>query len=579
MSNRLTNILAVLLLIFVFAITVFSMEDDSLTMDELAHLPAGYSYLTQKDMRLNPEHPPLIKDLAAIPLLFIKNIHFPSDIKAWTDDINGQWDFGNNFLFHSQNPADEMIFWGRIPMILVLILLGFYIFKWARELFGNKASLLALFLFSFSPTFLTHGRLVTTDVGAAAGIFIATYYFIRALQKPVMKNIVFAGIAFGLAELCKFTVILLLPFFILLGLTWWMFKSKKLLETLKVLILVFVIGYLLVWPVYLYHTWNYPQEKQARDIAFLMTSHPIKFLGPMLVEMTKISVLRPYAQYLFGLSLVYQRGTGGNTGYFLGEVSASGWKDYFPIVYLIKEPLPFHILTLIALISVLWSIRKFWQRTFGRFKNWVGLHFVEFSMLIFILIYWVFSLTSNLNIGVRHLLPLFPFTMVLVAAITTKWLKPPFSKVKYVFLAILVLWQITSIARVYPSFLSYCNQLAGGPNQCSFYVVDSNLDWGQDLKRLAKWAEDNKIDKIFVDYFGGADIQYYLKEKFVPWWGTKNPNEFPKKNYLAVSTTFLQGGRGKPVAGFTQNFGYYNWLDKYTPIAKIGYSIFVYYIP
>src|SRR3989344_1057643 len=181
MPNRLTNLIAAGLLIFVFLITVFSMKDDSLTMDELAHLPAGYSYLTQKDMRLNPEHPPLIKDLAAIPLLFIPNINFPSDIKAWKTDINGQWDFGNALLFHSGNPAEKMIFWGRIPMILILVLLGFYIFKATKEFFGNKAGLLALFLFSFSPAFLAHGRLVTADVGAAAGALIATYYFIKAL--------------------------------------------------------------------------------------------------------------------------------------------------------------------------------------------------------------------------------------------------------------------------------------------------------------------------------------------------------------------------------------------------------------
>src|SRR3989338_7641271 len=218
MTNRQTNIIASVLLIFVFVITVASMSGDSVTMDEVAHLPSGYSYLTQKDMRLNPEHPPLVKDLAAIPLLFIKGIEFPYDIKAWQSDVNGQWDFGFNFLYGRGNPVDKMIFWGRIPMILILILLGFYIFKWSRELFGNNGALLALLLFSFSPTFLAHGRLVTTDVGAAAGALIATYYFIKALgsagastelsrmsSPQAKKSILKAGIVFGLAELAKFS--------------------------------------------------------------------------------------------------------------------------------------------------------------------------------------------------------------------------------------------------------------------------------------------------------------------------------------------------------------------------------------
>ena len=168
MSNRTTNIIAVILLSFMLVLAVSSMSGDSLTMDELAHLPAGYSYLTQKDMRLNPEHPPLIKDLAGIPLLFIKAlspdgqaIKFPSNIKEWKEDVNGQWGFGNKFLFKVGNPADKMIFWGRIPMIGILILLGFFVFRWTKEIFGNKAAILSLFLSllaisnfpSFSPSF------------------------------------------------------------------------------------------------------------------------------------------------------------------------------------------------------------------------------------------------------------------------------------------------------------------------------------------------------------------------------------------------------------------------------------------
>ena len=188
MSDSVTYIIATFLLIFVFIVSILSIRNDSLTMDELAHLPAGYSYLTQKDMRLNPEHPPLIKDLSALPLLFIGDIRFPSEINPWKEDVNGQWDFGNYFLFKSGNPAELMIFWSRIPIIFILLLLGFYVFRWTKEIFGNKASLLALFLFSFSPTLLAHGRLVTTDVGAAAGVLIATYYFIKFLNNNSWKN-------------------------------------------------------------------------------------------------------------------------------------------------------------------------------------------------------------------------------------------------------------------------------------------------------------------------------------------------------------------------------------------------------
>lgn len=579
MSNRATNIITAVLLVFMFCLAVFSMKDDSATMDEVAHLPAGYSYLTQRDMRLNPEHPPLLKDLAALPLLFIKGINFPSEIKDWKEDVNGQWGFGYNFLYKSGNPADLMIFWGRIPMILVLILLGFYIFKWSREIFGNKAALLSLFLFSFSPTFLAHGRLVTTDVGAAAGVFIASYYFLKALKESSRKNIILAGISFGLAELCKFSVILLIPFFAFLSLVWWLIKLGALKQALKVFVLVMVIGFIVIWPVSQYHVANYPAERQVRDTQFLLSSHPIRWSGPVLSWAAQQPILRPYAQYFLGLFLVFQRARYGNTTYFLGEVSATGWKNYFPVVYAIKETLVFHILTLIALLYAAWTIKKpFWVHPWQRLVPWIRNSFPVFAFLSFIGLYWATSLSSNLNIGVRHLLPVFPFTIVLITGVIAGLLRPPLLRLKYLFLVILIVWQISSVLRVFPHFLAYFNELAGGPDKGYVYAADSNLDWGQDLKRLEKWVNDREIDKIYIDYFGGGDPEYYLKEKYSPWQGTRDPKELPKGSYLAVSATFLQGGRGLPAPGFNQSSGYYRWLYNYTPIAKIGYSIFVYYI-
>ena len=585
LSNRLTNLIAAFLLTFVFLTAVFSMKGDSVTMDEVAHLPAGYSYLTQKDMRLNPEHPPLIKDLAAIPLLFIKNIKFPSEIDAWQKDINGQWVFGYNFLYHSGNPVDKMIFWGRIPMILILVLLGFYVFKWTKELFGNKAALLALFLFSFSPTFLAHGRLVTTDVGAATGVFIATYYFIKFLKNSSRKNLIFAGLALGFAQLLKFSVILLFPFFGILIFVWAIINSKNFKNALKIFIIyclrfvaILAVCFLLIGVVYQYHVWNYPPERQVQDAKVFLSAYPDFIQKPILWAADK-PALRPYAQYFTGLFMVFHRAAFGNTTYFLGEVSNLGWKNYFPIVYLIKEPLSFHILTLIALLYAAWKIKKpFWVKPFSRAKNWIKDHFPECSMLAFIGLYWVVSLTSNLNIGVRHLLPIFPFTILLVSATAISWLKSPFLKLKSIFLAGLLLWQAISVISIYPHFLAYFNELAGGPNQGYIYTVDSNLDWGQDLKRLKKWVDEKGIDKIYVDYFGGGDAEYYLKEKYAPWWGQRKPEELPRGSYLAISATLLQGGRGIPVPSLNQPSGEYRWLDEYQPIIMIGYSIFVYYI-
>ncbi|MFH1451412.1 MAG: glycosyltransferase family 39 protein [bacterium] len=591
LRQEITTFLAAAMLIFMLSIAFFSVKNDSLTMDELPHIPAGYSYVSQKDMRLNPEHPPLIKDMAGIPLLFIKEIRFPAEISSWTGKTNDQWSFGSDFLFRVGNPTEKIIFWARVPMLLILLILGIYIFKWAKELFGNKAALLALFLFSFSPTIITHGRLVTTDVGAAAGIFIATYYFIKFLHDGSRKNLIISGITLGIAELIKFSTFLLLPFFGILIFCLAIIRAKDFKSFLKgflslgiKLIAIIAISYLVIITVYQFHVWNYPPERQVVDSAFSLASYSFRFLADPVIWMADKPLTRALGQYLLGFLMVTQRATGGNTTYFMGEVSNLGWKAYFPTVYLLKEPLSFHILSLFALICTISALirrtitKPLWKNSYPRLKEWLAEHFAEFAMLVFIFIYWTSSLTSNLNIGVRHLIPVLPLTMVLVAGIVAKTLTPPYLKLKYAFLGILIAWQAFSVINVYPHFLAYFNELAGGPNNGYTYAVDSNLDWGQDLKRLRMWIDENKIDKIYIDYFGGGDLKYYLGDKYEGWWGTRDQNDLPPGGYLAVSATFLQAGKGKVIPGFEQPSGFYLWLNNYEPVAKIGYSIFIYRI-
>lgn len=577
--------LVALILGAMFFMALASMKNDSLTFDEVAHLPAGYSYLTQKEYRLNPEHPPLIKDIAALPLLFQK-INFPSYLKSWQEDANGQWDFGNKFLYHSGNNPDKIIFWARFPMILIMLFLGWFIYKWTKEILGRKTAFLALFLYSFSPTILAHGRFVTFDVAAAAGFFIATYYFIRVLKDASLKNIIIAGLVFGASQLVKFSLFLLVPFFIILTSAWIYPNRKKYkiyLKYLKVLILTLVIGYLLIYPVYLYHVWNYPLEKQTSDIKSISSTFGSKTMVNTIIWMSNKKILKPYTQYSLGLFMTLNRTAGGNNAYFLGQVSSKAWWYYFPIIYFIKEPLALHVLIIIAAFVALKKLRP------SLFS-----HFPVFAMFLFIVIYWLSSVTGNLNIGIRHLLPVFPFTYILVSRQITEWLKiekesdSPLKLIRSYFkslgkkfiLVILLVWYLVSVVKIFPNFLAYFNEIAGGPDNGYKYVTDSNLDWGQDLKRLAKFVDKNdKIDKIYVDYFGGDEPTRLLGEKYAGQWLNFDSEEKAKGKWLAISLNSLQGGRAKPAKGFNQPTDYYKWLDKYEPIARIGYSIFVYYIP
>jgi len=589
MSNKSANIIAAILISTMGLMSFLSILNDSFTFDETAHVAAGYSYLTQKDMRLNPEHPPLIKDISALPLLFLKP-NFPENDALWQNAAPGRWwdqfDVASLFLYRSGNNPGQILFWSRTPIILMTLLLGFYVFRWTKELFGNKAGVIALLLFSFSPTILAHGRLVTTDVGAAAAVLIATYYFVKFLRESSAKNLIKAGIFLGVAELTKFSAILLFPFFGILIFFWVLIKSPGLVNFLKsffryisLFILILTVSYAVVWLVYLFHTWNYPVEKQISDSKLILASAKSNFLPDAVVWMIRTPVLKPVAHYLLGLFMVLQRTSGGNTSYFMGEISAAGWKTYFPTVYLVKEPLAFFVLMVASLLAIFWMIKKpFWKNPKERIADWTRAHFPELAMLLFIGIYWLTSLRSNLNIGVRHLLPIFPFTIILVSYIISKLIVQPYVRLRILALGAILLWQALSVISVYPSFLSYFNELAGGPDNGYKIVVDSNLDWGQDLKRLAKWTSENNVNKIYVDYFGGGDLRYYLDDKFLPWWGQRNPNEIPYGSYLAVSATLLQGGRAKPGAGFSEPTGYYLWLNNKKLITKIGYSIFVYKI-
>lgn len=593
MSNKITNILAAVLLIIMFATCILSIKDDALTFDETAHLSAGYSYLAKKDYRMNPEHPPLAKDLAAVPLMFM-DVEFPDESPSWKEGSQGRWwvqfNFGNELLYKSGNDADKMIFWGRFPMILLLILLGGFLFKWAKELRGNKMALLVLTLFSFSPTFIAHGRFVTTDVAAALGIAISTYYYLKFLKKPSKKTILIAGLVVGISMLFKFSLILLVPFFGVITIVSAWLKARiegKLLSKniFKYVVLAMVVGaiavFAVIWPGYQYNMMDYPADLQFEENkAFLETTTIPEPIINLNLWMSKNPVFRPLSQYALGLLMATNRTATGNTTFFLGMVSASGWWFYFPVIYFLKIPLAFHILLVAALLSsIIMAVRKGFQY---KIRDWIDKHLTEFSMLIFLLIYLATSITGSLNIGVRHLLPIIPFLFLLVSMGINdnikKIKKPLLKKGAIAFVIILLGWYVTSSLMVFPHYLTYFNESVGGPENGYKYAVDSNLDWGQDLKRLKKWTEENQVDKIYIDYFGGGDLDYYFNDKYERWDSKNLSSDFPKGNYIVVSATQLQGGRAEPTPDYDQPTDYYKWLNRHELKTVIGNSMFVFYV-
>ena len=375
----------------------------------------------------------------------------------------------------------------------------------------------------------------------------------------------------------KFSLVLLLPVFLIVILA----RAKEFFKLIGKLFIAGLLGIIIIWGVYYFFNYNYPQTKQLADAESTLASYPNKALAGLDLWLIKNSATRHLGQYFLGFLMVSQRAGGGNTGYFLGEVSASGWWYYFPILYLFKETLVLHILTLLALILGFGKILK--SKNSGavvRVRSWIHGHLPEFCSLVFIVVYWASSLASPLNIGIRHVLPTFPFIYILVSKQITEWLKSKNLKVKSPAVAILVALMVAGTLKSFPNFLSYYNKLAGGTNNGYKIAVDSNYDWGQDLKRLKDWMDKNLPAgrQVAVDYFGGGNLKYYLGDKVEPWRSALGAP--PVGAWLAVSATFRQGAFGTPVPGFERKpEDSYLWLKNYEPVARAGKSIFIYKLP
>jgi 4-amino-4-deoxy-L-arabinose transferase-like glycosyltransferase len=624
------NKISVVLLIAILAVSAGLMlnvsSQESAIMDELAHIPAGYSYDRYLDYRLNPEHPPLVKALAAVPLLLL-NLNFPLQDKSWQTEINGQWDAGSQFLYKvNDGKADEILFLARIFPIILTLLLILFVYWWSRRLMGPLWALLPTLFTGLSPNILAHGHYVTTDIGAALGFFIALFAYSSYLDSPSKKMLWISGVAFGISQILKFSTVLLVPFFIIFMLVHWWLKSREgqnnifskdslkiLWKHLVSLVLIFFIGYVMVWMIYGLFTINYPIQRQQSDTTNILVSfgggpdptwqkcppHGIgmRCLADIDIWMSSSPIFRSIGYYLLGILMVIQRSAGGNTAYFLGQIGGAGWWYYFPVIYLLKETLPALILIGIGLIL---ALKRFSVHIRERRKNiissYLSLNFGLFMMLVTVVFYWLYSMHSTLNIGFRHILPTIPFLYILSSVSLKKWfnndnmygqqfwyarislaLKNLLShSLKTIVILFLALWLVVEVIIAYPYFLSYFNEVGGGVWGGYKNVTDSNYDWGQDLKRLKTYVEENHIDKIAVDYFGGGDINYYLGDKAVPWWSSKGNPLDQGINWIAISANTIESAKAVPDKYYVVNpADTYPWLT-IGPYARAGTSIFIY---
>ena len=604
-------IIASFSLAFLFSFSLFVSWQESTTMDEQAHIPASYTYVKYLDMRLNPEHPPLLKNLAGIPLLFM-DVTFPLDSQEWQEGINQQWVLGNRFLH--ENNAHLITFLSRIPIIFISLLLGFFLFFWTKKLAGDIPAIIAIIFYSFNPNVIAHSHYVTTDIGIACAIFISLYFGTRFIKNPSRKNILFFGFVLGIAQLVKFSAFLLYPFFGFLTLLYafslvpkYTFSKETFFNLWKNiyfywsrLFFASLLSLIPIWILYTINTWNMPDTQLLTLIETQLPEDGIPRIAKVFVLFIfNIPILSSLAEYFLGLAMVFVRVTGGNTYYFLGEVSTTANALYFPTVYLLKETLP--ILFSLFLLPFL-TIKIFFQKYISLFsKKLSAKNIFSFLSLIiqkkiellsiffFCIFYGYISITGNLNIGFRHLFPIIPL-LHLLGALSLGVFYTHYRKFGIILIPLLLVWTLSIPLFSYPSYLSYYNESVGGSKNGYLYVTDSNYDWGQDLRRLKKWVDHyniqcinnseekpcleniNFIDTLRIDYFGGSHPLYWFGEAYLPW----NDSKIPEPGWYAISATYLQESIYKEK---TLNEKSYLWTKDAQLVDRAGDSLFIFYLP
>ena len=444
--------LAAISLVFLFcAQALLAIPYLSASTDEPVHLSAGYSYWQTRDFRLNPEHPPLAKLIASLPLLFMKP-KLDTSSKDWESASQGP--FGFNFLYG--NDADRLLFWGRIPMIALAALGALITFFWARDLFGPMAGAFAAGLYAFCPNLLANGMLVTTDAPLATFGLLTLYLFWRQGARPGWRSRLVTGLALGAAMTSKFSGALL-----------------PILVTCLAVIRAF-------------------RQKDRRQALVVEIQN--------LTVMAAASLLVIEAAYLFSSSpLVYFRnGALVNANhdptyqsYLLGELKQNGWWYYFVVAFAFKATLATLILLLLAALQSMSNLIERWGETI--LLSGIGFYFIAIS-------------AGADDLGVRYLLPVFPLIYIWVSRVVPLYWRHRWGRGV---LITLLGWQIWAATSSFPNYIPYFNELAGGPKAGPDLLDDSNVDWGQSLKQAAIYVKEKKIENVIVCPFSSLDNPGY----------------------------------------------------------------------
>lgn len=572
----------------------------AITGDEVTYLASGYySLITHKNF-FNPEHPPLIKDIAAMPLFLLKPVLPTIANVAWQKPLypyqnlefakegeikNNQFDWGRLFLFNNQNDADQIAFWARLAVMIFNSILLFLLYFSLKQVWPARVALGALLLIIILPLSLAHGSLVVLDFSSAILQLLAIVWFtifLRQLvdKRPDLSGFLLAILFIVLSLLAKLSSLVLLPVLFLVGLVYVLVgQSRRFLwwNYLLAILLMSVIGWLAVTVYYLPHVYKMSQIDAATQINHLLPDQVSLNQAGYLPQVKKIILTinasdnkfrRAAAEYLLGVALNIRRADLSEQQqlYFRGSLyglSGAGLQ-YYPVLLLTKIPLA-------MLLLIIMAIGYFVFNCCRRVKP--DLLFVIF--FAYALFFLFLATYFKLQMGLRYVLPVIFITLILSAKVWLSNWQPVVFKtisIEYIFIGLVSLAAFVTLL-YFPYYISYYNILGGGTKQGYQIAVDSNYDWGgQDIKRLAVWARDNNVERLYAYLFTNAEPAYYLGDIYLPYQPTKDSLPVAG-SYVAISAHYYQTGL---VSRPALKEKYFNQINL---VGRAGQSIFIFKMP
>ncbi len=483
------------LLAFLGAALAFDHQRlDSATMDEPFHALAGCEYALSGTYWANLEHPPLVKLLSGVSagLAGARPPRLPEPFSFRTAEVP------QRFLYRNEISPERLLAAARRPFPLtfagVVLVAAFAGWRAAGPLAGLGAALLV----AFEPTFVAHAAFLHTDVAAALCFLTTVVAAYGALRRPSWPRWACTGLLFGLALAAKFTAVFLGPILLVLSLSWLLVRRRETgrfsLAPLGGLLLASFVAGAVLLGVYAVSMRNMPSAEAERSVRlFLAGRHVPSTTVERIAGLSRL--VPPAGHYVAGLAgIAEQNRQGGGVNVFLGEVSVDGFPSYFPVAFAVKSSLGFLLALLLATGLVATRRAK-----------------AGFGALVFLLppaYVFLASVASSYNIGVRHVLPAVPFLAIGAAVAIVRGLPRGLAAAALLGLGLL---QAGETIAVHPHEVSFFNLAAGGPANGSRWLNDSNLDWGQDLVRLARELKRRDAEAgTTVAYFGGASPEHHL---------------------------------------------------------------------